>query len=61
LKKSGLSIKQIKDLIGMVVEEDAMFSARLALFQGQRDALEQQLEELRVVQAVLEFKVWYYE
>lgn len=61
LKRSGLSIKEIKDFMGMVAEGDATLTDRLALFEGRRAAVERQLEELRLVRAVLDYKTWYYQ
>lgn len=61
LKRSGLSIKQIKDFMGMVREGDSTLTARLQLFLDRREVVERELEELRSVLAVLDFKAWYYE
>lgn len=61
LKKSGLSIKEIKDFMGMVLEGDSTLSARLELFRGRREAVEREIAELQSVLGVLDFKTWYYE
>ncbi|WP_159438529.1 MerR family DNA-binding protein [Actinomyces mediterranea] len=61
LKRSGLSIKQIKDFMHMVVEGDATLGDRLALFRGRRKVVEQDIRELKRVLDVLDYKIWYYE
>lgn len=61
LKRSGLSIKEIKDFMDMVVEGDATLQGRLALFQGRRESVEKEISELQSVLAVLDYKTWYYE
>lgn len=61
LKRSGLSIKQIKDFMRMVVDGDATLGDRLALFRARRQAVEQEMRELEQVLGVLDFKTWYYE
>lgn len=61
LKKSGLSIKEIKSFMGMVREGDASLAQRLELFKGRREAAQKQLEELERTMALLDYKCWYYE
>lgn len=61
LKKSGLSIKEIKAFISMAAQGDSSIQDRLALFQGRRDAVERQLRELQETLSLLEYKCWYYE
>lgn len=61
LKRSGLSIKEIKAFRDMVVEGDTTLRGRLALFQGRRESVEKEISELQGVLAVLEYKAWYYE
>lgn len=61
LKKAGLSIKDIKAFMDMVVEGDSTLAGRLALFRKRRAALSQEIEEMKTVLAVLDFKTWYYE
>lgn len=62
LKQSGLSIKEIRDFIGMAIQGDeSSLVKRLALFQARRDAVKKQIEEIQETLAILEFKCWYYE
>lgn len=61
LKKSGLSIKEIKAFISMAAEGDASIEKRLALFQGRRVAVQEQIRGLQETLSLLEYKCWYYE
>lgn len=61
LKKSGLSIKDIKAFIAMAGKGDASITQRLALFRARRDAVKKQIREMQETLDLLEFKCWYYE
>lgn len=61
LKKSGLSIKDIKAFIAMAGKGDASITQRLALFRARRDAMKKQIREMQETLDLLEFKCWYYE
>lgn len=62
LKQSGLSIKEIRDFIGMAMQGDeASLAKRLALFQARREAVKEQIKQMQETLALLEFKCWYYE
>ncbi|MCI9073273.1 MAG: MerR family transcriptional regulator [Lachnospiraceae bacterium] len=61
LKKSGLSIKEIKAFISMAAQGDASIKDRLTLFRGRRDAVRKQILELQETLSLLEYKCWYYE
>lgn len=61
LKQSGLSIKQIKDFMDMVVAGDASLSSRLELFKARKESVKQEIRALEKVLKVLEYKTWYYE
>ena len=60
LKRSGLSIKEIKSFTEMAQRGDASLAERLALFTARREAVRGMIEELRETLAVLDFKCWYY-
>lgn len=60
LKKSGLSIKDIKSYINMVFKGDETIDERLALFQKQREKVIKQIDELNQTLAILDYKCWYY-
>lgn len=61
LKKSGLSIKEIKAFIQMAEQGDSSLEERLDLFRHRKEAVEKQMQELRETLSLLEYKCWYYE
>lgn len=61
LKRSGLSIKEIKAFMDMCSLGDSTLAERLALFQNRREAVRREMDALRSVLAVLDYKAWYYE
>ena len=60
LKRSGLSIKDIKKFIDMAGKEGAL-TGRLEIFRKRRELLKQELENLKCILDVIEYKCWYYE
>jgi len=61
LKKSGLSIKEIRTFIDMVGRGDSSLSERLALFRSRKNAVQKQIQDMEQTLELLEFKCWYYE
>lgn len=61
LKKSGLEIKDIKQFMQWTCEGSASYEKRKALFENQRQEVEQEIEHLQKTLAMLKFKCWYYE
>ena len=61
LKRSGLSIKDIKNFIDMLAQGDKALNERLAIFHKRRDILREELKDLQNVLDVIEYKCWYYE
>lgn len=61
LKKSGLSIKDIKNYIDLSFKGDETIIERLELFQNQRKKVLEQMEELQNILDTLDYKCWYYE
>ncbi len=62
LKKSGLSIKEIKNFIDMAQQNNMeSLTGRLQLFRSRRDAVKKQIEEMQKTLALLEYKCRYYE
>ena len=61
LKRSGLSIREIRSFTEMAKRGDASIGERLELFAARREAVQRQIEEMRETLAVLDFKCWYYE
>lgn len=61
LKKSGLSIKDIKRYIDMSLQGDETINDRLEIFQTQKEKVISQIQELQNTLNVLEYKCWYYQ
>lgn len=61
LKKTGMSIKDIKQFIDWRMEGEETLENRLSLFQKQKDAVHRQIEEFNQQLEEIEFKIWYYE
>lgn len=61
MKATGMQLKDIRQFVILVMEGDASIDARLALFQKQRAAVEQQLVKLQETLDTVRFKCWYYE
>ena len=60
LKRSGLSIKDIKNFIDMLGRGDEALSERREIFTRRREILKQELANLQEVLNVIEYKCWYY-
>ena len=61
LKKTGMSIKDIKSFVDLCVEGDASIGRRLELVRKQKQAVLRQIEQLKETLKVLDYKCWYYE
>lgn len=61
LKKTGMSIKEIKNFIDWCIEGDSTIDQRLALINRQREAALQQLKQVQDTLDMLDYKRWYYE
>lgn len=61
LKKSLMSIKEIKVYIDLVKKGDKTIDERLKLFENRREILLKQIEEINHSLKVLDYKCWYYE
>ena len=61
LKKSGLSIKEIRSYIDMTKRGDDSLEERLQLFVERKKDVERQMKELQETLDLLKYKCWYYE
>lgn len=61
LKRSGLSIKEIKSYIKMPQEGDTSLKERQKIFESRRSAVKKEIEELNETLEILNYKCWYYE
>lgn len=61
LKKTGMTLMEIRAYIDMAVEGDSTIDHRKQLFEEQRKETAEKMAELRKMMEVLDFKCWYYE
>lgn len=61
LKKSGLTLSEIKDYIFLAIRGDETIEDRLRLFLNQKEVINQKIAELQETLKVVEYKCWYYE
>ena len=60
LKRSGLSIREIRAFMEMCSRGDDSLGERRALFEARRDAVKAEMDQLARTLEVLEYKCWYY-
>lgn len=61
LKKTGMSIKEIRQFSDWLELGDASLQQRYAMFQERKKVVEAQMEELQAVLDIINHKCWYYE
>ncbi|MEQ3362558.1 MerR family transcriptional regulator [Raoultibacter massiliensis] len=61
LKKSGLSIKEIKQYVDLYLKGDSTLEERRELFYARKKILEEQMESLRQTLDFLTYKCWFYD
>lgn len=61
LKKTGMSIKDIKQFSAWVLQGDQTLQQRYELFLARRQIVEKQLAELQETLKLIDYKCWYYE
>lgn len=61
LKKTGMTIREIRQFMDWCMEGDSTISERLSLIDRQRAVVEQQLSQLQNTLQLLNYKHWYYE
>ncbi|WP_017547399.1 MerR family transcriptional regulator [Salinicoccus carnicancri] len=61
LKKSGTSIKGIKDFMTWCEEGPSTYGKRLELFEKQKKQVEDEIKELENTLNMIKFKCWYYD
>lgn len=61
LKRSGLEIKDIKQFMQWCAQGSSTYEQRHELFLRQSETVEAEMEKLRRVKAMIDFKCWYYE
>ena len=61
LKKTGMSLEDIKGYITLTAQGDSTLQERLEIMQKQRDKVEKQIEEAQQMLVTLDYKCWYYQ
>ena len=61
LKKSGMSIKEIKTFMDWCMQGDETIDLRLSMFREQQQKVTEQIAELEETLDLIKFKCWYYE
>lgn len=61
LKATGMPIKDIRKFIDLCAEGDNSLQERYALFLDRKAAVQNQIEELKKIEKVIDFKCWYYQ
>ena len=61
LKKSGMQIKEIRELMNWCSQGDRTLEKRKEMFCARRQEIEKQMEELQRTLDMVKFKCWYYE
>lgn len=61
LKKTGMSLQNIRTYIDMSIQGDETIEPRLQLLLHQREAVRKQMADLQKTLDILNFKCWYYE
>ncbi len=61
LKKSGMSIKEIKTFMDWCMQGDETIDHRLRMFREQRQKVTEQIAELTETLDLINYKCWYYE
>lgn len=60
LKKSGMSIKQIQSFMALYARGPETLKARQDMFEAQREKVLAQMEELKEMLDVIDYKCWYF-
>lgn len=61
LKKSGMSIKDIKEFMDWCMQGDETIDKRLNMFREQQKKVTEHIAELQKALDLIKFKCWYYE
>ncbi len=61
MKKSGMSITDIRRYIELTLQGNSTIDARYEMFKHQKEVLEEQIAEMNQTLKTLEYKCWFYE
>lgn len=60
LKRSGMPIKKIKELIDLCMEGDKTLEERFKIFENHKKAVLKQITDLEKEISKIDYKIWYY-
>ncbi|MBR2811892.1 MAG: MerR family transcriptional regulator [Solobacterium sp.] len=60
LKRSGMSIKEIRRFMELYLQGNETIHERMEMFEKQRESLQKQIEELQKMLKIVEYKCWYF-
>ena len=61
LKRTGMSLKDIRQFMEWCHEGDSTLERRRSMFYARRDAVKEQIRELEATLDVVDYKCWFYE
>ena len=61
LKRTGMSLSDIREFMNMSMEGDSTIDQRLALYHRQRELVREQMADLQEMLDILDYKCWFYE
>ena len=61
LKQGGLSVKELRQYVDLVMQGDRTLSECVQFFQKQRETLQNQMKQLQKALDVVNYNCWYYE
>ena len=61
LKVSGMPIKEIREYIRLYTEGDSTIEERRRIVYARREAIDKQLEELKLARDFIDYKCWFYD
>ena len=61
LKQGGLSVKELRQYVDLVMQGDRTLSECVQFFQKQRETLQDQMKQLQKALDVVNYNCWYYE
>lgn len=60
LKKTGMSLKEIKEFMDLYIQGNDTIHERLVLFEKQKANLQKQIDELNAMMKIVDYKCWYF-
>lgn len=61
LKRTGMSLSDIREFMNMSMEGDSTIDQRLEMYRRQREVVLEQMADLQEMLDILDYKCWFYE